>query len=364
MGYVNGEWVDDNDPFKTPYTSGSGSEGSSAIQLQPQTQAPAPAGNPRDQNEVNYGNGVVAKKTANGWQYDALGRSYADLLGDQEVADQLKLRQMRSAATAAGKPLDAGDAAILHPNTSAISAAQSGGASQNQFNLNYPGFQFNDPYTNLLEQTAQSQMQALQQPQQNPALDTFLKFLGDRFNTLTTTPGYSPEDLAVLRTQALEPIEQDRAASNQRALQKAAQGGYLPTSGITQLTAAPNGGTETIDQNFDRTRAAVQRDLAINAINKRSTDLNQAVQIGQMSGVQIPQIQRAEDQQRRNELVQLAQLLYNLPRQSMLDAESVINGSPSPTDVYNQVARQQQQQQANDAALWSQIGNLIAGMAF
>ena len=326
----------------------------------------------------DYGNGTQAVKVDGGFKYDFRDTPYQDLLGDNELQFQRNATQARaSGQTFNGQHAAEDDASLAYqmgvklPNMSAVSAAQSGSglgaASRDTYNIQSPGFQFNDPYTQQLEQVAQQQIAKLSQPQQNPALEQLLSFLGTRFKDLSETPGYSPDELAVLRTQALEPIEQDRTASNQRALQRAAAGGYLPTSGITQLTAAPNGGTETIDTSYDRMRAAVQRDLALKAIDQRNADLNQAMQVGQLAGITIPQGQRAEDQQRRSELVQLAQLLYNLPRQAMLDAQGVVNGTSGPNDVYTQalqIQQQQRAQQAQDAQKWAAIGQLISGMVF
>ena len=314
----------------------------------------------------DYGNGTKATRVDGGWKYDWRDQPYQDLLSDTDVAQQRQLQSFR-----AGSPSAAADDAgalwqMQNPAQAAISAAQRG-ASRDSYNINAPGFQFSDPYTRQLEDVARQQMANLSQPQQNPALDKFLAFLNQRMDTLTQTPGYSPEDLALLRTQALEPIEQDRAASQQRALQRAARAGFLPTSGITQLTGAPNGGTETLDQTYDRMRAAAQRDLAINAITKRNQDLQQALGIGSLAGIQIPQAQRAEDTTRRSELLNLAQLLYNLPRQAQQDAQAVVNGSPGSNDLFNQAIQQQQQQrlqQQQDAQKWASIGQLIAQMVF
>lgn len=288
----------------------------------------------------------------------------------QQYRQQRGVGDGRAAADDAGLFHDQGFQSFVQTGSmqNAIASAQNGGgASRDQYNISSPGFQFNDPYTKQLEDVAQQQIGNLSQPQSNPQLETLLQFLGKRFDELTTTPGYSPDDLAVMRTQALDPIEQDRAASNQRALQRAAAGGFLPTSGITHAAVAPNGGTETIDATYDRMRAAAQRDLAIKAIDKRNADLNQAVNVGQLAGVTIPQGQRQEDQQRRSELVSLAQLLYNLPRQAMLDAQGVVQGTSNPNDVFTQGLQAQQQQvkqQREDAQKWASIGQLIAQMAF
>lgn len=61
--------------------------------IQPQQAA---AGNVRDQNEVDYGNGIVGRKGADGKWYYPWGESYSDVLGDNEVAQQQQLSQFRS----------------------------------------------------------------------------------------------------------------------------------------------------------------------------------------------------------------------------------------------------------------------------
>lgn len=69
----------------------------------------AGVGNPRDFDQVDYGNGQSAKKTADGkWQYDALGRTYDDVLGDNEFQNQLQLKDYRAANP--GAKIDQGDA--------------------------------------------------------------------------------------------------------------------------------------------------------------------------------------------------------------------------------------------------------------
>ncbi len=212
--------------------------------------------------------------------------------------------------------------------------------------------QFNDPYTSLLENYAKQQLNTLTGPNQQTS--QLMDFLNKRFGELSNSPGYSPQELAVLNTQALEPIEALRKASQQRELERTARAGYLPTSGITMDQQ------RLIDTSSDQARTAANRDLAINAINKRGADLGQAVQLGQM-GMQIPQ-------QQGQQALDVAGLLYNLPRQAMLDANTVINGSSPQSAItpYIQLMQQQQQaaqqQQAQQAAYWQAIANQIAGL--
>jgi hypothetical protein len=383
MAYVNGEWVPDNDPFKNPYTQGGGANPYTASgDISEAANAPTSRGygNTLPSAVINTNTNIFDPSTAESQGYLTKFRQAADqaryyedktdanVVKDPRFAAFVNSGQYTPSAQAYPDAERAG-ANFGAETQNALAAAQSGasGASRDQYNIPYPGFQFNDPYTKQLEDTVRQEIAALSQPQQNPALDQLLRFIGDRFQTLTTTPGYSPQDLAVLRTQALEPIEQDRAASQQRALQRAAAAGYLPTSGITGLTQAPNGGVESIDMPYDRLRAQAERDLAINAINKRNSDLQQALQLGQIAGVQIPQTQRAEDQQRRSELLNLTSILYDLPARAEQQALAVVNGTEGPKDLFSQSVQAQQaamQQQQANANLGYQIGQLIAGMAF
>lgn len=219
---------------------------------------------------------------------------------------------------------------------------------------------FDDPYTSQLEQLIQRQMAQVQAPQANPALDSLNQFLAQRFGELTTTPGYSPEDLALIRTQMLEPIERDRAANRQRVEQRTAARGFLPSSGLHEQDLQ-----EFVDRPAEERRIAAQRDIAINAIDKRNADLNQALNVGRFAGVEIPQMQRSNAQADRGESLNLSSLLYDLPNRAMQSAQSVINGTPGPQDLFGQAVQMQQlqqQQQQMNAQKWAQIGQLIAGL--
>jgi hypothetical protein len=228
----------------------------------------------------------------------------------------------------------------------------------------FGGSQFsNAPYTQLLEQIAKQQLEALQQPEQNPALDKLLAFLDTRFNDLSTNPGYSNEEQALLRTQALEPIERDRAASIRRSTERTAMRGMLPSSGLHELDL------RDVDLAHDQLRGAAQRDLGVNAINRRDQNLAQALALGQLSGVQIPQMQRSNAQADRGEQLGLANALYNLPRQALYDNLAVVNGTPGPDNLFGNAIQmlqsQQYQQQLNDqrnAEFWGSLGELFGNL--
>jgi hypothetical protein len=238
---------------------------------------------------------------------------------------------------------------------------QYGGASGQQ-----PGqvplapFQFDDPYTNQYEAIAQAQ---LNQVRDNPALNQLLQFLQSQFETRSQSPGMTPDELAVMRTQAFEPIEDYRNASKQRSAERTAARGMLPSSGLAELDL------RDIDMAADQNRTRLDRDLAMSQIDRRRQDQTQAAQIAQMLGITIPGMQRTEE-------LMLGNSLYQLPRTAMQDALSVVNGTSNPNDMFTQSLQLQQQQlaqqqqamrlqQENDArnaAIWQQLGGLFAGM--
>ena len=198
--------------------------------------------------------------------------------------------------------------------------------------LSHVPFQFNDPYTKQLEELGQRALQSFTQP--NPQVQQVMDFLNKRFGELSTSNGYSPDELAVLRTQALEPIEANRQASQKRVMERAGARGMLPSSGLIQDEQ------RTVDRDFDKLRTAADRDLAINSINERGRRQGEALNLGQL-GISIPQQQNAQ-------ALNVGQMLYNLPRQAMLDAQGVINGS-APQNMISPYVQLLQQQQNADA---------------
>ncbi|MEY2873004.1 MAG: hypothetical protein RLZZ373_375 [Pseudomonadota bacterium] len=210
--------------------------------------------------------------------------------------------------------------------------------------------QFDDPYSNQLEGIAKAQMGEVRS---NPGLDQLMAFLNQQFSQLSTHPGYQPEDLALLNTQALEPIEQRRKADQQHVLERTAARGFLPSSGLTEDLA------QQVDTEANRQRTVAGRDLGIQAIGQRRADLSQAMDIGRAIGLDIPKSQRSEE-------LSLAQLLYQMPRNALSDLLAVLNGSPNSSDVFGQGLQSQQaslqaQQQADarNAALMTEIGGML-----
>lgn len=230
--------------------------------------------------------------------------------------------------------------------------ALSGGGGSGQ---TWSGNWFTDPATQQLEDVIKNQLNQLTNPGANDPQSQLMAFLMKRFQELAGSNGYSPEELALLRTQGSEPIEALRTASQNRELERTARAGYLPTSGLTRINQQQN------DVDYDRMRTAAQRDLAVQNINERTNRLNQAAQLGQTALA----TQRGTN---ANQL-QLSTLLQQLPVQALNQALAVLNGTTNPSQLgqlvaqYTQLQQQNQyQQNAQQAALWNNIGAILAGL--
>lgn len=157
-----------------------------------------------------------------------------------------------------------------------------------------PGNQYSDPYTQLLESLLKSRIgnlqggyddfarqqyqNALQQRAQslatgNKQLDQLLGYLQERFTDLKG-PGYTGAENEVLRTQALDPIERDRAAARQRMTERLSAMGHTPESGVFQMAM------QELDAEFDSFRAQSQTALASNDIARREDRAQRAEMIG------------------------------------------------------------------------------------
>jgi hypothetical protein len=323
--------------------------------------------------------------------------------GEEEARTQASLRAFRDEARGRGLAVDAGDQEAyaqmqagfgsLPSLVPEISQAQSGqpvlrtGGGYMAPPELVPN-QFDDPYTKQLEEIAKRQIEEtrsnpglttltdtlnkqLTETRENPALKQLQDFLQKQFTEYSDTPGFSPQELAILNTQAFEPIEEMRKAAQDRSTQRTAARGFLPSSGLAELDA------RSVDQDFDKLRTVANRDLAVRAIDRRDQDLSTAQQIGTLLGHTLPENQRKEElnlakllgltipQGQRNEELDLSKLLYSLPRNALQDALAVVNGSPGSRDLYqgaDLLARQQYLEQQQNQARWNAIAEFLAGM--
>lgn len=141
-------------------------------------------------------------------------------------------------------------------------------------------------------------------------------------------PPFSGQEAEILRTQALDPIEHDRQAAHQRALQNVGSRGFDPTSGIAQDLF------NQVDQGFDTQRAQAQNQLAYNTIGQKRTN--------------------------EQDVLSLLQLLYQLPRNAMQDSLAVINGAPNYSSLFNGYSQLGAMNSANSANSGQWLGQILA----
>lgn len=143
-------------------------------------------------------------------------------------------------------------------------------------------------------------------------------------------PPYTGPEQEVLRTQALEPIERDRTAAHQRALNNIGARGFDPTSGIAQELL------NNVDRTFDTSRASAQNQLAYNTIGQQHAN--------------------------QQEVLNLLGLLYQLPNQATQQALAVLGMGPNPNSLFNSYAQMGAMNNQNSAASGQWLGSLLAYM--
>jgi hypothetical protein len=224
---------------------------------------------------------------------------------------------------------------------------------------------------------------------------------------------YTGAEWEAYRTEALDPIEADRTAAQQRALGRISQQGVDPSSGIA--LALQN----EVDQGYDSARAQAQNQLAITSNQTRAMRKGQAFEAGlnaeqlknqarsaaasaaggaanawanrqglragtagelagalptrlaaQLQPAQglygLSQGMRNEQDARYAQAISLSQMLAQLPAQRQAEALAAMGQGSTPTDVLNNLGQisqlnsyNQQTQNQNNANLQSGLGTLL-----
>ena len=238
--------------------------------------------------------------------------------------------------------------------------------------------QFDDPSTQQLEQLIQAQLKALEEQRGRQAgVDPYFRqqiqgaqqktaelmaFLQQRAASLQEDP-YTGAEWEVLRTRALDPIEADRQAAQQRARGRIGNAGYDPTSGIAQDLL------NQVDAGYDRNRAAAQNDLAYRSIAESRSREQEAQSLLGM----LPEIQRAGASGDlgliqaldaalnlpRQQALPLASLQQDLPNRAMQQAMAAMGMGPSPNDLFQQAMQMYQVGQQNQSNWWGSLGQMM-----
>lgn len=264
--------------------------------------------------------------------------------------------------------------------------------------VDLPGGQYNDPYTGLLEEMLKQRIGGLQGGVNDPnaaayqnalrnragalgagnqQLDQLLGYLQERFTDLQG-PGYTGAENEVLRTQALDPIEQDRAAAKKRVMESLSARGMSPDDGTYQAAMLE------VDNAFDAMRGETQTSLASSELSRRENRSQRAELLGAQL-VDIPEARsreqldvysaiemlsrtlRGEDDARQREALGYAGTLSDLgPQRLQLALQAMgAGGDPSSlgSSLFNMANLNQNAaylNQRNSGSLWSGLGSIAA----
>lgn len=218
-----------------------------------------------------------------------------------------------------------------------------------------PGFnspnvpaQFSDPIAKFFEQIAAQHANRLENPPQGSGqelLERMMREVAGEFRS----GGYTPHEMEIFQTQALDPLERLRAARKQQALHTLANRGIDPNSGIGISMLAD------IDRQFDGQRAEVQRSIAGDGARERTARIQQAVQL--LSGLAGTENARYNEAfQHRTVPLNLADRAFGQSMQvqnmnetagnnAFTRAFQVFNASGNPTALVNPMIQLMQNQQ-------------------
>ena len=261
-----------------------------------------------------------------------------------------------------------------------------------------PPSQYSDPYSSLLESLIGSRIGGLQGGYDdfarrqyetalqdrarslssgNAQLDQLMGYLQERFTDLKK-PGFTGAENEVIRTSALDPIEQDRSAAKQRILTEISRRGIDPKSGIAQEMLAE------VDRGFDAIRGTTQTQLASTEMARREDRASRAQSIGaQLADIpdarareqldvfgaleKLSMLARQEDEARSREAISYGGVLSDMgPQRLQLAMQAAgMGGNPSSLGaLLTQIAGMNQNasafNQGNSNSLWSGLGSLAA----
>lgn len=241
--------------------------------------------------------------------------------------------------------------------------------------------QFSDPGSAQLEGYSQEWLKTLagmrqqqetdnarfreQQAAAQQATERLIAFMNQRIGTLGQ-PAYTGAEGEIMRTRALDPIENDRQASQKRALERISARGMDQTSGLAL------GAANDVDAYYDRFRAEAQNNLGYRQVEEQRSREQEAQNLLGL----IPSLQRAGAAGDLNFINQMnaslnglfqqgmtpATMLYDMPRNALNDALAVMGMGPSGGSLFNQygslwnMQNQQQQQGANG---WYAFGRAL-----
>jgi len=131
-------------------------------------------------------------------------------------------------------------------------------------------------------------------------------------------PVYTPDQMNLLQTQALDPLAQQHDAARQQTIQRLAAQGIGPSSGITQQALAD------VDRSFEQMRTQTQAQFASNAVGLQRQNQATAAQLAPAISA-FEQNQTLTQDQRNQVAATLAAIVPQLAQSRLSTANSQLN---------------------------------------
>ena len=210
---------------------------------------------------------------------------------------------------------------------------------------------FDDPATSEWEQLLRQLTGRLNQPRENPDFQPMVDYLRQYFQKLQG-PAYSPNEMDLMQTQALDPLERQRQAERQQVTQRLANRGISQTSGVFEE------GIRDVDKRFDEMRTRTQSGFATDAVHQQQQNAQQAAGIGQLLA-SLQEAQASGDEGRAFQALNLFRQIPDLADRRLSMAQQTLNPL-NPMALLqmgqnNSFNQQQQQQQ-----FWQELARLFS----
>lgn len=218
------------------------------------------------------------------------------------------------------------------------------------------GSPFSDPATSPWATLVKQLTDKLTQPVQNPNLQPLLDYASKYFQQLQG-PAYTPDQLQLYKTAAVDPITQQRDAQRQTILQHFAAQGIGPSSGIVQSAMLNN------DRNAQQLDTQAQSQLALNAIGTQKQQLAQAMGVGQTLAGILPSVQQTNEQRALTGVNLMSQIPALADSRLAAANQTLGAGNLNASSLIQLLMQAQGSGAQNSQAFWQQLGQLLGGLA-
>lgn len=212
---------------------------------------------------------------------------------------------------------------------------------------------FSDPATKNYEQLLNALTARLQTPYQAQDLNPALDYMRSYFQQLQG-PAYTPAQMDLQQTQALDPLNRQREAAKQRVIQRLSARGISQSSGIFEKAL------QDVDHQFDQLQTQTQAGFANNAIGLQKQQQAQAAQLGPLIAA-LEQQAFANNENRALQGVNLAGIVPNLAWSRLIGANNTIQPL-NPASLFGLQNNFQQQGYAQGSQFTNGLFQLLSSI--